>query len=179
VLLSGDLSRTTITSNRLVLRSIKASDAVESFEEANATIARFMSWNPAASLEDFEAIWQERLTNMAAGRELSLVIRLASTEEFLGRASLHPADETLLETGLWIKQSAQGFGYGREAVASLTAWAARRFRPSGFLYPVVDENTPSRRLAEALGGEIIGTRRRRKPGDVERRLLLYRIPAAT
>jgi len=44
---------------------------------------------------------------------------------------------------------------------------------------VVDENTPSRRLAEALGGEIIGTRRRRKPGDVERRLLLYRIPAAT
>jgi RimJ/RimL family protein N-acetyltransferase len=177
VLLSGDLSRIRITSNRLVLRSITASDAVESFAEANATIARFMSWNAPASLEDFEVIWRKRLTNMAAGRELSLVILLASTEEFLGRASLHPADDTLLETGLWIKRSAQGFGYGREAVASLIAWAARRFRPSGFLYPVVDENTPSRRLAAALGGEIIGTRRTRKPGDVERRLLLYRIPA--
>jgi RimJ/RimL family protein N-acetyltransferase len=127
VLLSGDLFRTTITSNRLVLRSFTASDAVESFEEVNATIARFMSWNPAASLEELEAISQERLTNMAAGRELSLVIRLASTEGFLGRASLHPADDTLLETGLLIKQSAQGFGYGREAAASLAAWAARRF----------------------------------------------------
>jgi hypothetical protein len=62
VLLSGDLSRTTITSNRLVLRSFTASDAIEAFKEANATIARFMSWNPAASLEAFEALWRERLT---------------------------------------------------------------------------------------------------------------------
>lgn len=177
MLLSGDLSRATITSNRLVLRSITASDAVKSFEEANATIARFMSWNPAASLEDFEAIWQERLTNMAAGRELSLVIRLASTDEFLGRASLHSADDLLLETGLWIKQAAQGFGYGREAVAAVVKWASERFHPSGFLYPVVDENTPSRRPAEALRGEVIGTRQRHKAGDQKRTLLLYRIPA--
>jgi hypothetical protein len=41
---------------------------------------------------------------------------------------------------------------------------------------VVDENTPSRKLAEALGGGIIGTRQRHKPGDNERELLLYRIP---
>jgi RimJ/RimL family protein N-acetyltransferase len=166
-----------ITSERLVLRAFTASDAVESFEEADATVARYMSWNPAASLEAFAPIWREWLANMAAGRELSLVIRLGSTEAFLGVLGLHPADGTLLETGLWIKRSAQGLGYGREAVAAATTWAARRFRPSGFLYPVVDENAPSRRLAEALGGEIIGVRQRRKPGDVERRLLLYRLPA--
>jgi RimJ/RimL family protein N-acetyltransferase len=109
---------------------------------------------------------------------LSLVIRLTSTNEFIGRAGLHPADDsTLLETGIWIKESAQGRGFGREAVAAVIMWASETFHPSGFLYPVVDENIPSRRLAEALRGEIIGTRYRQKAGDKDRKLMLYRIPA--
>ena len=83
-----------------------------------------------------------------------------------------------LESGVWIKESAQGRGYVREAVAAVIKWASERFHPSGFLYPVVDENTPSRRLAEALRGEVIGTRQRHQAGDKKRRLLLYRIPAA-
>ena len=111
---------------------------------------------------------------MKLGTELHLVIRLNGTDEFVGRAGLHPADGTMLERSM--DQMAQGHGYGREAVAAVTKWAGEKFRPSGFLYPVVDENIPSRRLAEALGGKIIGTRQRRKPGDKERKLLLYHIP---
>ena len=114
---------------------------------------------------------------MKAGKELHLVIRLPKTNEFIGRASLNPADFALLETGLWIKESAQGYGYGREALAAVIKWASEKFHPSGFLYPVVDENTPSRRLAKALRGEIIGIRQRQKAGDNDRTLLLYRIPA--
>jgi|HubBroStandDraft_3_1064219.scaffolds.fasta_scaffold65331_1 RimJ/RimL family protein N-acetyltransferase len=176
MVLSGDLSHTLITSARLVLRAFKAADAAESFEEASATIARFMSWNPPASETEFETIWQRHLSQMKVGTELHLVIRLKSTNEFVGRAGLHPADGTMLETGVWIKESAQGHGYGREAVAAVIKWAGEKLRPSGFLYPVVDENIPSRRLAEALGGKIIGMRQRRKPGDKERKLLLYHIP---
>jgi RimJ/RimL family protein N-acetyltransferase len=112
---------------------------------------------------------------MKAGTELHLVIRLNSTYEFVGAAGLHPADGTMLETGIWIKESPQGHGYGREAVAAVIKWASEKFRPSGFLYPVVDANTPSRKLAEALGAKIIGTRQRHKPGDKERKLPLYRI----
>lgn len=177
MLLSGDLSRTSITSGRLVLRAFTASDAVEAFNEGNATIAQFMSWNPPASPEAFEPIWQEGLSRMRTGKELSLVVRLAETDEFLGVAGLHPAERDLLETGIWIKQSAQKFGYGRESVLSVIQWASHRFQPAGFIYPVVDENTPSRKLAESLGGEIIGTRQRQKDADVKRTLLIYRIPA--
>jgi RimJ/RimL family protein N-acetyltransferase len=100
---------------------------------------------------------------MKAGTELHLVIRLNSTDEFVGAAGLHPADGTMLETGIWIKESAQGHGYGREAVAAVIKWASEKFRPSGSLYPVVDANTPSRKLAEALGGKIIGTRHDTNP----------------
>ena len=176
MVLSGDLSHTLITSARMALRAFKAADAAESFEEASATIARFMSWTPPASETEFKTIWQRHLSQMKVGTELHLVIRLTRTDEFVGRAGLHPADGTMLETGVWIKESAQGHGYGREAVAAVIKWAGEKFRPSGFLYPVVDENIPSRRLAEALGCKIIGTRQRRKPGDKERKLLLYHIP---
>jgi RimJ/RimL family protein N-acetyltransferase len=176
MLLSGDLSQTFITSARLTIRAFTAADAAESFAEANARVAKFMSWNPPASETEFRTIWQRGISDMKTGKGLHLVIRLASTNEFIGAAGLHPADATLLETGLWIKESAQGRGYGREAVGTVIKWASERFRPSGFLYPVVDENTSSRRLAEALRGEIIGTRQRQKAGDKDRKLLLYCIP---
>jgi RimJ/RimL family protein N-acetyltransferase len=112
MVLSGDLSQTLITSARLALRAFKAADVAESFKESSAVIAQFMSWNPPASEKEYETIWQGRLSQMKAGTELSLVIRLNSTDEFVGAAGLHPADDTMLETGVWIKESAQGHGYG-------------------------------------------------------------------
>lgn len=176
MILFGDLSETSISSARLILRSFVPADAAESFAEASARIAKFMSWNPPSESE-YEALWREGISRMKAGNDLNLTIRLIGTNEFIGRAGLHPAEGDLLETGIWIKESAQGNGYGREAVAAIVNWASETFRPAGFLYPVVDENVPSRRLAEALKGEIIGTRQRQKRGDKERTLLLYRIPA--
>jgi RimJ/RimL family protein N-acetyltransferase len=169
MLLSGDLSRTLITSARLTIRAFTGADAAESFAEANARVAKFMSRNPPAFETEFKTIWQKGISDMKTGKELHLVVRLTTTNEFIGSAGLHPADATLLESGLWIKESAQGRGYGREAVAAVIKWASERFRPSGFLYPVVDEDTASRRLAEALGGEIIGR-------DKDRKLLLYGMP---
>jgi RimJ/RimL family protein N-acetyltransferase len=95
----------------LALRAFTAADAAESFEEASATIARFMSWNPTASEREFKTIWQGHLSQMKLGTELHLVIRLNSTHEFVGRAGLHSANGTMLETGVWIKESAQRHGY--------------------------------------------------------------------
>jgi len=175
--LSGDLSQTLINSERLTLRALTAADAADSYGEVTGRIASFMSWSPPTSEREFETTSQRQLSNMKAGKELHLVIRLTSTSELVGRMGLHPADAALLETGIWIKQSAQRHGYGREAVVALIKWASTRFHPSGSLWPVVDENTSSIGLAEGLGGEIIGTRQRWKAGDKERTLLLYRIPA--
>jgi RimJ/RimL family protein N-acetyltransferase len=177
VRLSGDLSRVEITSSRLALTSSTLGDGDEAFAESNATIARFMSWNAPASRDELDGIYRVTLAQMVAGENLSLTVRLLATREFLGSVGLHPADDDLLETGIWIKQSAQRQGYGREAVAAVVAWASHRFQPSGLLWPVVDDNLASRRLAESLGGQIIGSRQRQKAGDIERTLLLYRIPA--
>ena len=62
-------------------------------------------------------------------------------------------------------------------LASSAAWAAGRFRPAGFVYPVVTENVASRRLAESLGGTLVGTAVLRKPSGVTLDEVVYRIPA--
>jgi RimJ/RimL family protein N-acetyltransferase len=178
MVLSGDLTQVRISTERLTLRSFTAADAHESFVEANARIARYMSWNPAGSEDEYRLVWQGLEAAMKAGRQVSLTVRLAGTGEFIGLTALASAEGDLLETGLWIKESAQGRGYGREAVAAVLGWGSAMFHPSAFLYPVVDENTPSCRLAESLGGVVKGTRQRQKAGDSMRTLLLYHLPGA-
>jgi len=176
--LAGDLSTVLISTGRLTLRSFTPGDARESFVEATPQIATYMSWNAIESEDEYRPVWQGMIANMMAGTDLGLVARLKSTGEFIGIVGLHGAEGDLLETGLWLKEPAQGHGYGREAVAAVVAWASEHYRPGGFLYPVVDENVASCRLAESLGGRVTGMRQRQKPRDSMRTLLLYVIPAA-
>ena len=61
--------------------------------------------------------------------------------------------------------------------ATLTAWAGRECGAQAFIYPVVEENGPSRRLAEGLGGVVVGTRLLRKSAVIEHPEVVYRIPA--
>ena len=58
------------------------------------------------------------------------------------------------ELGIWIKKSAHGHGYGKEAVVALKEWANENIEYEYILYPVVDENYASRRIPEFLGGKI-------------------------
>jgi RimJ/RimL family protein N-acetyltransferase len=176
MLLSGDLSELRITSARLTLRAFTMEDAAESFAAITQNVTRYMSWNAPESADDHRAVCAATVADAKVGRNLSLVARETGTGAFVGVVGLHPADGDLLETGLWLTESAWGRGLGRESVGAVVAWASGVFRPAGFLYPVVDENVASCRIAEALGGEVIGTRQRQKPGDAMRTLLIYRLP---
>jgi RimJ/RimL family protein N-acetyltransferase len=172
-----DLSSLSLSSQRLLLKSFTGSDAREAFLEATPTVARFMSWDPAPSFEAFEQIWQDWIPGMRAGSDACLTIRHKASSEFLGLAGLHKADVAEPEVGIWIKESQHGHGYGREAVATMIAFAADKLGKQAVVYPVVELNRPSRRLAESLGGRIIGTRVLRKSGGVELPEVVYRIPA--
>ena len=66
-----------------------------------------------------------------------------------------------------------GHGYGREAVGIVAQWAAAALKPLSFPYPVAELNLSSRRIAEALGGQVIA--REAHPKYVS---VIYRIPPA-
>jgi hypothetical protein len=97
-----------------------------------------MTWDPAPSLEHFEQIWRTWLPMMVAGTDMSLVVRLASSHEFLGMAGLHRINASEPEVGIWIKEAMHGYGFGREAVAAVVSFAARLGKQA-VLYPVVEQ----------------------------------------
>jgi RimJ/RimL family protein N-acetyltransferase len=174
-----DLSSLSLSSQRLLLKSFSSADALEAFAAATPTLTRFMGWDPAPSLEAFAPIWQSWLPMMCAGTDGHFAVRVKPGLEFLGMVGLHNTGAAEPETGIWIKESRHGHGYGREAVAAVISFAARNLAKRAVVYPVVEQNGPSRRLAESLGGSIVGTRLLRKAGGVEHPEVVYRIPART
>ena len=159
-----------IVTNRLTLRLFTEHDASEAFAAATPSVSRFMTWEPSISAEEFATVWRPWLSAMRAGSEFHFVIRANS--EFAGLAGLHGLKESLPELGIWLKELAQGHGYGYEAIEALIVWASQTFGPSAFRWPVAVDNIRSRKLAEKLGGVPIGTYNPPKYAGV-----LYRIPA--
>jgi len=170
-----DLRFLVLTTSRLRLAAFGPADAPEIFAAVTPRVTRFMSFDPEPSLDAFARVWPAWLARMAAGEELFLVVRRAENGEFLGVAGLHEIGAAEPTAGLWLKESAQGSGYGPEAVAAIIAWAAGG-GAEAVRWPVVAANRPSRRLAEGLGGAVVGTARLRK-GDIEHPEIVYRLPA--
>ena len=171
-----DLSLVSVSSQRLLLRPFAPEDAVEVFAATTPTFTRYMGWEPPPSLEAFAPIWQSWSPKMHAGTDIFFVVRLRSTLEFVGMAGLHDAYAPEPEAGIWIKECRHGHGYGREAVAAVIACAGSKLGKPAVVYPVVLQNGPSRRLAESLGGTLVGTRTLSKPDGIHPEVV-YRIPA--
>lgn len=88
-----------------------------------------------------------------------------------GMASFENADSVSPELGIRLKESAHRQGFGGEVVTALVWWGHATLGKGSFLYPVAVENTASWRIAENLGGEIMGNRTNPKYESV-----VYRIP---
>ena len=158
-----------IPSPRLRLSQFQITDAEEVFACITPAIARFMRWDPPTWSEYIARCEQrERAPNP---NTFSFVIRRSDSGECLGMAGLEESDTASPELGLWLKESAHGQGFGREVVTALAEWAHKTLGKESFLYPVAVQNTASRRIAERLNGEIIGTRTNPKYESV-----VYRIP---
>ncbi|MCU1251594.1 MAG: N-acetyltransferase [Edaphobacter sp.] len=150
-----------IRSARLQLSQFKMADAGEVFECITPATARFMRWEPPKSLNEYKAHGEARLQANDQS-VLSFVIRRSDTMECLGIAELDEVDQPSPELGIWLKEAAHGHGYGTEAIRAVAEWAMKTLAKGSFLYPVAVQNVASRRIAEKLDGEIVGTRRNQK-----------------
>jgi len=157
-----------IHSPRLQLSQFQMQDAQDVFGCITPAIAKFMPWEPSWS--EYLARCEKR-EQAPEPNKFSFVIRRLDNKECLGMASFEDADSVSPELGLWLKESAHGQGFGREVVAALVQWGHATLGKESFLYPVAVPNTASRRIAENLGGEIVGNRKNPKYDSV-----VYRIP---
>ncbi len=109
----------------LVIRPFEAGDAdefVRAAHESIETVGRWMSWrtpsfNREQALAWFAACDQDR----AAGRAFDMGIFCAATRQLLGGAGINQLSphHRYGNIGYWVRQSRQGCGIARQAVALL------------------------------------------------------------
>lgn len=150
-----DLSHIKIETDRLMLVPLSMEYEKIIFREFQEPVTKFMDPKAPQKIEETEEFIRTTLENMQKGKELVLVILDKQSGEFLGEAGLHQLDKKILEMGIWIKQSAHGQKYGREAMQALKLWADKHTKYEFIRYPVAAENISSRKIAEALGGKIV------------------------
>ena len=149
-----DTSRLIINTERLILVPISLNFRDNIFQEFTKEITILMFPQPSGKIEDTMVFINGSLDKMKAGKTVQQVITNSSSGEFLGCAGLHEIDTKTPELGIWIKASAHGNKYGREAMQGLKDWADKNLEYEYIKYPVAVENIPSRKIAESLGGKI-------------------------
>ena len=160
-----------IESTRLSIRPFASDDAQDTFGCITPSLTRFMSWEPPADQAVFDQIWQGWLSTIAGGTDFTFAIRQRDNGRFIGLTGLHEVRHTSAELGIWIREDFHARGFGREAVSVVAKWAGTILGIKSFTYPVAEQNYPSRRIAEALGGVIAGRKETQKYLSV-----IYRIP---
>jgi RimJ/RimL family protein N-acetyltransferase len=153
----ADLHRIVIDAARIQLRTLSAQDTDEIYREFTPEITRYMMAAPPARIADTVAFIKGARSALERGEDFHFVICRQNLAEFLGICGLHGRDAAP-ELGIWLKKSAHGQGYGFEAMGALKAWAEACIEFDCLVYPVDRRNLPSRRVAEKLGGKIIGER---------------------
>ncbi|MBN3810001.1 GNAT family N-acetyltransferase [Paraburkholderia sp. Ac-20347] len=160
-----------IESPRLSIRPFAASDAQDAFDCITPALTRFMSWEPPADRSVFDQIWPAWIATIAEGTDFTFAIRQRDGGSFVGLTGLHHVRQTDAELGIWIREDLHARGFGREAVSAVAKWAGNALGIKIFTYPVAEQNYPSRRIAEALGGVIADRKETPKYLSV-----IYRIP---
>jgi [ribosomal protein S5]-alanine N-acetyltransferase len=151
-----DLLALNIEGVRLRLVAISENFEDDIFKEFTSEITRYMFPPSAKDLRETRQFITESKRSMKIGNDLHFAIISKPVEEFLGCCSLHGEDKIRTpELGIWIKKSAHGKHYGREAIHTLVSWSWTNIDLDYFTYPVDRKNIASRKIPESLGGEVI------------------------
>lgn len=164
-----------IESERLLLVPISMQYKDEIFREFSPEITTFMFPASAKEISETEKFIKDSLKGLGEGSNLQLVIIGKDPQEFFGCVGLHHIDGKTPEMGIWIKKSAHGNGYGKEAIVAVKKWADENLDYHYLLYPVADKNISSRKIAESLGGKIEAEYDEKGLGGNKYHCLEYRI----
>lgn len=165
---------------RTIIRPYSPSDALavwEAIEESRASLAR---WTPdiarRATVGEVRTGLAQVCAARARGQRLIYGIWRRADWRLLGEVGLHDVDwaRQTGTVGYWLRLSARGQGFVREAVDVLQAHARASLGLRRLEAHIAEENHASRRVVERLGYLLTGQR----PADPEwdgdtRTMLIY------
>lgn len=171
-----DFETLRIESDRLFLRPVTMDDAQVIFENFTPEITRYMDPPSPKQIEETETFLRGTIKKRTHHREIVFAICHSETSEFLGGCGLHEIGNPHPELGIWLKKSAHGNRFGREAITALVVWTRRHISHEYLVYPVERPNIPSRKIPESLGGEIFKEHKGNKRDNIPLDLVVYKIP---
>lgn len=163
-----------ISTNRLLLKHISLEYKSDIFSEFTAEITRYMIPRSPQDISEIELFINQSIIEVGNGGALIFVILKKSSQEFLGCAGIHDLAGNP-ELGIWLKRSAHGNKYGLEAITAIKKWADENLNYEYLRYPVDRRNIASRKIPEALGGNIFRQYDRVNMSGNTLHLLEYRI----
>lgn len=164
-----------IETEHLSLKPISLDYKGDIFKEFTSDVTVYMAPKPAESIQETIDFIESSIKSNLEGTNFQIVIVDKATEEFIGCGGLHHIDTKTPELGIWIKISAHGHGYGKEAMQALKKWADDNLNYDYILYPVAAENIASRKIPESMGGKIEREYDDKNGLGQEMHLLEYRI----
>ncbi|WHT39219.1 GNAT family N-acetyltransferase [Myroides sp. mNGS23_01] len=84
-------------------------------------------------------------------KDITLLATDNQTGEFIGCCGIHDICDESISIGLWIKESANGKGYGKEIVRALEQFVFDHLAVDYLIYNVERNNAGSINIAEKLG----------------------------
>jgi [ribosomal protein S5]-alanine N-acetyltransferase len=171
-----DLLALNIEGSRLRLVAIADTFENDIFQEFTCEITRYMVPPSAKDITETRQFIADSKRGMKIGNNLQFAIVSKPTGEFLGCCGLHGEDKIRTpDLGIWIKKSAHGRGYGREAIHTLVRWSWHNIDLDYLMYPVDRQNRASCKIPESLGGVVIKELKVETPTGRVLDLLVYKI----
>ncbi len=163
-----------LRTERLVIQPFRDSFLAEYYREFTDDITKYQYPDAFPNMEAAKGLVSEFVSEMEQGNMLELVI-LTRSGEFIGSMEAFGIREKTPEIGLWLKSSAQGKGYGYEALKGLLTYLSAHGAYQHYRYEVDVRNLPSIRLVEKFHFEKGGCEDIVTESGKKLRLQTYRI----
>jgi len=149
-----DLEVLKIESDRLILLPIDLEFKADLFQNFTEEITILMFPKSPESIQETAAFIEKSIEQRNNKTDLVLTIFNRENKEFLGNCGIHRINTDTPELGIWLKKSAHGNGFGKEAIRTLKNWADLNLKYQYLLYPVDRNNIPSRKIPESFAAKI-------------------------
>lgn len=146
-----------LAGERVVVRPYRVEDAEALREAVEESREHIRAWLPFAdahqTIEETRDWITHRVADWLLREDMGTGIFLREDGAFLGGLGLHPRSWEIgfFEIGYWLRASAEGHGYMREAVSLLIEFAARDLLASRLEIRCDARNARSAGVAERLG----------------------------
>lgn len=127
------------------------------FAASTPTLVRFMSWSAPIDISETDTFIKNAIKDSLTGKTHTFTVTDLVSGQFIGICSIHEDIPGKKEVGIWIKESVQGNGYGKDTLQTLLLFAREKLQLDSLLYRVAPENIGSQKLCESIGGVKIGT----------------------